>query len=117
MTTYSVRSMHSFNYDENYEKFADNSLHRQLSATLNELIFALGRTEHIVISPIRQDVELGMGIYVSPSKILSVNVEYSRTRLVERFGGYTYYSKEIIHPDKLSFWNRVKFIFTGRYPE
>lgn len=120
MQTLSVRYI--YNIDNIYDGAAEDVVRRTKSLLqhkildeLDKLIFDEHRGEYLIISPAKN--ESYTEVLGRVEHTLSVDVGYSRTKLIEQFGGYTYHKKEVDHPSTLKFWDRVKFIFTGEYPK
>lgn len=113
-------------YQANYQYPIEHEIHsidmskrsleimtRNLGDTLLELIFDQKRSSPLVISQVTLKK---LSEWDMVRHELSVEVEYAREMSVILFGGYTYKMKEIRHPETLKFWERVKFLFTGKYP-
>jgi len=118
MTQYQIEYRTPLHAPNDLKKTQEHWLHYQVADKLVELIFEEDRTDWVCISPIKLTKEEGYGLYPEVLNRFSVNVDYSRSVpvLLPSYAFPIYRGKEIKPPNELTFVERVKFIFTGKYP-
>lgn len=99
-----------------HKKWAKDSLRYQMVQALGELVFE-NRAGIICISPL-EETEFPEFDWRATSTIrLAAKYEFAHSYPVFIHEGFAYKNTIVRDPDTLSFWERAKFILTGKYPK
>jgi len=115
MTQYQIEYRTPLDVPKGYTEAQEEWLRQQVAEKVTELIFEKQRTDYVCISPYKFEVQDLWSIQPEKLTRFTINVEYSRS--VPIFHTFSTYKGEPIKPpNELTFWERVTFIFTGKYP-
>jgi hypothetical protein len=113
MTRFSTQIKIDLDYPQ---KYATEQLKHNLGMGILEKIFEDGR-DVICISPIKAEEFPEFDYRPSITKRWSVDINYVQRVPVYMPGGYFYQDIRVIPPNELTWKERIKFLFTGKYPK
>ena len=102
-------------FPENYRKYSIDSMKHELGQKIVEIVFE-NEQEILCISPVKyktlQSPEVGDNSCIRAE----IDIDYARQYPVMVTSGFSYEGQPIPPPNELTFRQKLKFLFTGKYP-